>query len=145
MRKKFVISILGVMALAMALVPRQTVEASKPVPVIVSNLALTGQVGSFTQTTLLTPSVDGNYRISIYLQSASMSVGKSVIVDWTWDDDGNATQFNSISIEGPATNTHDHAVAILHAAAGSSITVRPGANFNDTTDTYNLYVVLEEL
>ena len=145
MRKSSILSILGVIVLAMALVPHLTVEASKPVPVIVAKQVLSGQVGSFSPITLFTPSADGDYRVSIYLDAATVSTGKAIIVDWHWTDD-NASQFSSVSLnDSQSPHAVTRFVDVIHVTSGNAITLQPGVNFNDTLDTYNVYVTVEEL
>lgn len=142
MKKRLTFSILGVIALAVALAPHWNAEASKPVAVIVDKQALVAQTGSFSPITLATPAVDGDYRISVYVESASL--GSQVLaIAWNWTDDV-AAQSNSISVNGPASNFHKEFTDIIHATAGNAITIAPGSGFSDTS-AFNLYVTLEEL
>ena len=132
MRKSSIFSILGVIVLAMALVPHWTAEAAKPVPIIVAKQVLSAQVGSFSPITLFTPSADGDYRVSIYLDATTVSSGKAIIIDWHWTDD-NASQFSSVSLnQFQSPHAFTSFTDIIHVTSGNAIVLQPGANFNDT-------------
>lgn len=112
---------------------------------VVNRTSIINQVGPFPSTILVTPANDGLFRVSLYLQSASMP-NDQVIVDWVWND--GSQQFNSIGIGTlgtPLTNVRDSANVVIHAVSGSNIIIRPGVNFNSNTAVYNLRVVVEEL
>lgn len=102
------------------------VSSSEPsttttLPKVVKKLALTNQTSTIPATTLLTPSVSGLYRISVYMvqpfpktSSCGNSCG-SLVANFQWTDDG-GTQVMSSPGPGVAMNTP---IAInLDAASG---------------------------
>lgn len=113
-------------------------------PKIVRDLFVTGQVGAIPPTSLFTPAADNMYRISAYVDAASVGSGQAILYDILWRDD-NASQFASFGISGSSTNAHDQFLQTMRVKSGNAISIQPGANFNDSSDTYNLYVVVEEL
>jgi hypothetical protein len=112
---------------------------------IVASTSLVNQVGSFSTITLFTPSVDSNFRISLYLEAASIGSGKMVQVDYRWTDDNGSKNSGSVTTLSAGTNQRFSFMDFIHATAGNSITLVPGANFNDTADAWSVFVVLEEL
>lgn len=135
MRKRLIFSILGVMALAVALVPHWSVEASKPVPVIVDKHSFLSHTGTISTTTLFTPSVDGDYRVSVYVDESGCGSGVDVHVNWTDDFQGRTATFGYGS---PCSSSGSF---VFHVASGNAITV-DSTSFGASA---NIYVTTEEL
>ena len=135
MRKSYILSILGVIVLAMALVPHLTVEASKPVPVIVDKQSFLGQSGTLVSTTLFTPTVAGDYRISIILSSDDSSI--QPVISWT---DENGARSETLNINQQNGMYHRHATFLLHSAASNAISVAESG-----ATTHDLFITVEEL
>lgn len=144
MKKRSILSILGVIVIMMALVPHWSVEASKPVAIIVDKTGITGQVNTFAPVTLFTPTADGDYRISIYLEAATVGAGKNITLEWDWTDN-NAAQNSTVALFGASTNARDRFTDVIHVTSGNAIVLKPQAGFNDNTDSYNVFVTVEEL
>lgn len=133
--RKTILSIFGVIALAMALMPRWTVEASKPVPVIVDKQSFLGQSGTLASTTLFTPTVAGDYRISIILSSDDSSI--QPIISWT---DENGARSRTLNINQQNSMYNGHATFLLHSAASGAISISESG-----ATTHDLFVTVEEL
>jgi|SRR5580765_3427661 len=135
MRKSSILSILGVIVLAVTLVPHRTVEASKPVPVIVAKQSFLGQSGTLSSTTLFTPEAAGDYRISIILSSNDSSV--QPVISWT---DENGARSETLNINSQNSMYTRHATYLLHSAASSAISVSESG-----ATTHDLFITVEEL
>jgi hypothetical protein len=147
MNRKLVLSILGVVVLAAALVPHWNVEASKPVPVIVSKQSFINQTSSIGTTALFTPAVDGDYRISLYVSgyvvacnSGASTLAPHVHLDWTDDLKSNSNTFD-LSV-GNHCAWDSIQGFIIHATAGNPINVSTTVF---SSDAGNYYFTVEEL
>lgn len=135
MKKRLTFSILGVIALAVALVPHWTVSADKPVAVIVYKQAFLSQSGTLASTTLVTPLADGDYRLSIILSSNDSSIAPTL----TWTDE-NGAQSTSMNINQQNTLYTKQLTYLFHAVSGHAIAISESG-----AATHDLFVTLEEL
>ena len=124
-------------------------------PRIVATFSAQSQVGAIASTTLYTPSADGNYRLSTYWNMASNTFhgDSSLAISWT-DDHASPTPpilvvDNGVAINysgsGTPTGYYQQTTHFFRAKSSNAITVAASSTFNNNTDAYNFYVVLEEL
>jgi len=121
--------------------------------VVVAKQSFLNQTGPIPNTTLLTPAVDGDFRMSIYLEASSFSApapNNEVNVVGQWTDDFRAV-CNGIDVTGPVATVDYSTSFVMHAKANVPIlvysgpTACDGGRTTDTTDSYNVFVTLESL
>jgi hypothetical protein len=111
------------------------------------NTPLLAQTGSFAPVVMATLGADGNYRVGLYMWAPAFGTNnKDIIVMVTWVDPSGVTQSFSVGLF--TSNAGVNSVrgdVTFRAIAGSNITLQPGANQNDGTDSYDLYPNVEQL
>ncbi len=136
------------------------------VPLIVARVALTGQTASIPTTILLTPSVDGLYRISSY---GVITVPNATFGQWdvqlNWSDESGPElcsnflpcalmQMWSDPVEthfGGATGNQGafapNTTTVVRVKAGTPLTfaVVPDSNGDTSGSTYDLFITVEHL
>jgi hypothetical protein len=120
------------------------------------------QTGVLPETTIFTPTTDGNFRISLYLSVPSQSqnvVGQFLGVAGRWTDDSGTFRTDQITggavlvaqggFVGPvAPPQASSGTVFVHVKANTPIQVfgeDTGDSRTDRTDPYTLYVMLEEM
>jgi hypothetical protein len=120
------------------------------------------QTGVLPETTIFTPTTDGNFRISLYLSVPSQSqnvVGQFLGVAGRWTDDSGTFRTDQITggavlvaqggFVGPvAPPQASSGTVFVHVKANTPIQVfgeDTGDSRTDRTDPYTLYVVLEQM
>lgn len=129
--------------------PVSTVEAAGPV---FTKKSFIGQVGPIPDTTLLTPTADGDYRVSIYLSApkpANPGVGSiEVALFWT-DENGLFTPGGNDPFVADITlldgSMQRQSTFTLHVKAGTDIKVTGSPNTTDTLNKYDVFIVVEPL
>lgn len=89
------------------------------------------QTGTFADTTLFTPSADGDYLVSVYVENTTGSATVSSVLKWT---DNAGAQSATVS----AAATSGNKVVAIHALSGQAVTVN-GSDFGGA-QTYSVYV-----
>ena len=146
---------LGFVALVTLGVQRSLGAASNSYshPVIVANLALTGQTAAIPETTLFTPTVTGLYRISTYMTMAQHGDGSSIWgVKLGWTDDAGVESNNAIQLFGASNppTAYDAlggtggSVSTIECVGGTPVTysVAKSGTFGGM---YSLYFTVERL
>jgi len=117
-------------------------DGSGLVPRIVAKQAIVGQVGAFPPITLFLPANDGDYRISVYITSATIvNSNRVVALDYHWADEHGA-QSSTVSAGGSA-NGLGRVIDVLRVVGGNAISIGPSVNFSDNVDTYSVYITVE--
>jgi len=145
MRKRLIFSIFGVMALAVAFVPRWTVEAAKSVPGIAAKQSFLGQTTALSGVVLFTPSADNDYRVSFYISGSATCATDSdrfrprVTVAWMGD-----SKAESLTTQLDIGNhcSWDAGSVVIHAVSGNPIAASTSL---DNNLAGNMYFTVEEL
>lgn len=127
-----------------------TVQASGPV---FTKKSFINQVGPIPETTILTPSADGDYRVSIYLEAAGTATPSNfatgVSPAWT-DDFGTVSRdFPPYSISGsiPGIGNGEMRAQLtitIHVKGGTPIKLL-GLQGGDSINKYSVFVTIEAL
>ena len=91
-------------------------------PVIVAQSDNVGQTTAIPPTTLFTPTVDGDYRLSIYLED-SPGVGNALCASWSWTDDY-ASRGDLFDIGINATSQFGGTIRVLRVKAGTPVVIQ---------------------
>lgn len=118
--------------------PHWTVEAAKPVPVIVDKHTFTGSNG-IASTTLITPAIAGDYRVNV----AASPSDSGFELQWTWADDSGARSFVWTVGQGNGIDLGQTSY-VIHAVSGTAITFSTSGS-NGYNGSYHVYTTLEEL
>lgn len=124
-----------------------TTHASSKNPRIVAQPVFLAQTGAMSAQTVFTPSVEGDYRISVYAPShnAGGNSGLNLIVSASWSDTVTSRIFSGAPASGNlgccvAQNFVEFTIPI-HVTS-SPITIQANSN---APDVYDVYVTVEEL
>ncbi len=118
------------------------------VPDIVASFSLLNQQSTFGDTPVFTPTVDGLFRVSLYLDfepgNINNTTANSVNINFTYTDD-----FSNLNIPTPksANNSVSGAYAaaeFVKLVAGQPVLISI-LGFGTTPTTYNLYIIVEDL
>jgi hypothetical protein len=111
---------------------------------IVAKKAFVNQIGPFSSTTLFSPKVDGDFRISVYLSSQVPLTTTIVCYQLNWTDDFGAKSEQ----EGLGSQPFFTRTLMIHVRGEARITIDgtfPGCTPQDTTTTYNAYFTVERI
>lgn len=107
-------------------------------PSIVAKQSFVSQTSSLGSTTIFTPSADGLFRISAYLERSSASF---VSCTASWTDDYTSRSAIVAEVDSNGFQAGVGTIAI-RAKSGDAISV---STSYAGTDAYDLYVVIEQL
>lgn len=115
-------------------------------PQIVAKQSWLSQSSALAATTIYTPSADGLFRVSAYIEVSSGST-RAPSAQMTWTDD-HAAQNNSgllggVDVAGNWTINGSFATRAFRATSGNPIQI--STSLSAGTGTYDLYVVIEQL
>ncbi len=116
-----------------------------PIPTGLPGTIYAAQTASIATTALLTPSVDGVYRLSYYLEitTAGISGTLSVVIGWT-DENGSQTNtpVNGVTL---AATGYNQGVIVMRAKTSGSINYAVTLTTAVGSPVYSLYLFLERL
>jgi len=117
-------------------------------PRIVAQAALTGQIGPVPQTTVLTPSTSGFYRVSVYLAEASSPGSDSPELMLYWTDEIGPQQCNQFQcpvLNPGSPESNASGVLLVRAIAGTPIAFSVSGLSGGSLPRYNVFVTVEQL
>lgn len=123
----------------------------KNATVVIARKSFRNQVGPIPTTTLFTPASNGDFRVSVYLESGTITApfpNNQIWVNAIWTDD-----FAQQCIaEGGflSSGKYTQGSTVIHGIANKPIVINGGgpgacATTPDTIDQYNAFVTLEKL
>jgi len=118
-------------------------QASAPFPTyVVAKAAFVGQTGNLPATTVYTPLVTGDYRLSMYVDQPTYQ-GSYPCVYWTWTDDFSA-QINATGActGGGSTSVFGSNDVFVRALAGQPIQI---TSQGSASGPFNVYVTVEQV
>jgi hypothetical protein len=115
-------------------------------PQIVAKQSWLAQSAALAATTIFTPTADGLFRVSAYIE-VSVGSNRGPSAQMTWTDD-HAAQNNSgliggVDTAGNWTINGNYATRAFRATNGNPIKI--ATTINAGSGTYDLYVVIEQL
>jgi len=119
---------------------------SVSVPQIVARVSLTGQTGSISPTTLLTPTQDGTYRVSVTMVvTAANSPGGYWRLQLGLSPDSGPTTFGLMQMSSGQVYIDSAPAYPFRSNAGKPITYSVTDEGGAQGSTYELFLVLERL
>ena len=113
-------------------------------PVVVAEQTFSGQTSDLSATTVYTPTADGNFRVSAYIEPSATGRSITTYSYTNWTDDVASGQQCYPAILS-AANTFGSGQCYIHALNGDPITIATNSTSVPPGQSYTLMVVVEKI
>lgn len=116
------------------------VRGSRPsTPIIVAKQSFLAQSAAVPITTVFTPAVEGDFRLSLYIVGTSGTGSACGVFAWT---DESSTESVDFGCGAAGPNSAAHSTSPIHATASNPIQF---STFINGTVTYDAFVIVEQM
>jgi len=147
---KRLVSVLAIASLVALLCVRAMAQCQTILPGIVYQHAWTGQTASVSQTTVFTPSVNGQYRVN--LSGVAIGTGNAgsghyeIDVYFTWQSASSGNQYECFQDDATGDHPNGSSICTFEGQSGVPVQIKIDVNpSGGTLDHYDEYVTVEQL
>jgi len=104
------------------------------------NRSFVNQTGDLAAVTLVTPTVDTDYLVTVYMENVtSPATGQAAVSTFQWTDD---IALRSVDVEADSSSATNFKGVVLAIRAKASQAITISATDFGNSQTYNIYVTL---